>query len=123
MVVMVSNQRILLSVTAEASLAKGFSDEPRYNFTIDQDGSPDDRWTDLSTSALLCGNRCACRIDESCTQRAFVPAESDPTKQGLSKSEGQSTFDMPADCHSRSEIRDVAVPARSFFLAAQDIKD
>ena len=123
MVEMISNQGILLSVTSEASLAKGFSYEPHYSFTTDQDGGPDDLWTTLSTAALLCARHRTGRIDESCTRRAFVPAESDPTKRGLSKPKRLSTYDMPADPHCRSQVQAVAMSVRTVSLTALNIKD
>jgi hypothetical protein len=123
MVEMVSNRSILLYVTSEASLTKSFSDEPHYRFTTDQDGSPDDLWTDLSTAALLCARHGTGRIDESCTRRAFVSAESDPTKQGLSKPKRLSAYDMPADRHRRSEVQAVAMSLRSVSLTALNTKD
>jgi hypothetical protein len=120
---MVSNQGILLSVTSEASLAKDFSGEPRYSFATDQDSGSDDLWTALSTAALLCAGHGSCRINQSCTRHAFVPAESDPTKQGLSKPKSLFTYDMPADPHCRSEVQAVAMSVRSVSLIALDTKD
>lgn len=123
MVEMVSNQGILLSVTSEASLVKGFSDEPHYSFTTDQDVVPGDRWTGLSTLALLCAGHGVSRIDERCMRRAFVPSESDPTKQGLSKPKRLSTRDMPADPHCRSQVQAVAMSMRSDSLAVLGVED
>lgn len=104
-------------------LAKGFSDEPRYSFTTDRGDSPDDLWTDLSAAALLCAGYGVGRIDESYTRRTYVPAESDPTKLGLSKPKRLSTYDMSADRHCKAEVRAEAVSMRSVSLAALDIKD
>jgi hypothetical protein len=120
---MVSNQRILRSVPSEASRAKGFSDELHYSFTTDQDGGPNDLWTALSRATLLCSGRGTGRIDENCTRRAFVPAESDPTKRSLSKPKRPSTYDMPANPHCRSQVRTVAMSVRTVSLTALDIKD
>ena len=120
---MVSDQGMLLSVTSEAPLTKGFSHEPRYSFTTDRYGSFGDLWTDLSTAALLCAGHGAGRINERCTRRAFVPAESDPTKQGLSKPKRLSTYDMPADPHCRSQVQAVGMSVRSVSLIALDTKD
>lgn len=120
---MMLNQGVLLSFSSEASLAKSFSDGPRYSFTTDRDGSLDDLWTDLSTAALPCAGRGTGRINESCTRRAFVPTESDPTKQGLSKPKRLSTYDMPADPHCRSAVQAVAMSVRSVSLIELDTKD